>query len=119
VSAVSLRLRRAIKSLIDACFFFALIRDTVCFFADFTDGEERSSDAEDGDGDEDEYEDTDAAEVVYKKDEHVRGESDDDDDDSEPEPEVELQPWFVPEGYKACTYIRAHARNFFSLLLLI
>jgi hypothetical protein len=71
-----------------------------CFFSVFTDAEERASDAEDSAQDKDDT-DEDATLVVWKRDELVRGESDDDSDASEPEePEVELQPWFVPEGYK-------------------
>jgi len=71
-----------------------------CFFSVLTDAEERASDAEDSAQDKDDT-DEDAAQVVWKRDELVRGESDDDSDASEPEePEVELQPWFVPEGYK-------------------
>ena len=76
--------------------------DTPSFllFSDFTDAEEQASDAEDSAQDKDDT-DEDTAQIVWKRDELVRGESDDVSDASEPEePEVELQPWFVPEGYK-------------------
>jgi hypothetical protein len=82
-------------------FLLSINRTPVCLFADFTDKEEPSSDAESEGEDKDE----DAAHVVYKRDERVRGESDDDSDasdESEQEPEVEEQPWFVPDGYQVC-----------------